>query len=182
MPTIRSHPCVLTTRDHAILATMLSTPEDIDPALLPLLRRKLSFATVVAADEIGPNVVTLNSRVRFRVDDGRTNDRIVVRGEDWGVPGMTIPVTVPRGLALLGLAEGQGAVVARKGEPSEWLLVVKVAYQPEAGRAVWGAAVQPAHADAMPPAPAATIVRLDQVRRRLPSAGSPPASGGLTVA
>ncbi len=126
--------CTLTTKDYGILEAMLESARDRGDTIVPLLREKLATATIVFHDDIDPSIVTLNSRVLFRVNDGAQDDRVVVRGEERSVPGMTIPITIPRGLALLGLAAGEDMVVGRPGEPAERILVDAVAYQPEAAR------------------------------------------------
>jgi regulator of nucleoside diphosphate kinase len=167
MTTTRGHSSILTVRDYAVLAAMLRGAGSLYPAIVPLLRRKLSFATVVPGNDVGPNVVTLNSRVRFRVDDGPGDERIVVHGEARGVPGMTIPITAPRGLSLLGLVEGQEVPVDRKGGPSETLFVDAVAYQPEAARAAW-ATIGGKEPPVLPiPVTAGNVVRLESRRIRL---------------
>lgn len=122
----------LTTKDFAILETMLDRAEH--RPLMPLLRRKLAGATVVFRDSVDPDVVTLNSRVAFRIDDGPTETRIVVQGEPRGFVGMTLPITIPRGLAMLGLAAGSVAELARDDGSVEQLAVDDVLFQPEAAK------------------------------------------------
>ena len=179
MTTTRCNSCILTPKDFAVLAAMLRRPDYLHPQIAALLRRKLSAATITHEDEIRPDVVTLNSRVRFRVDDGPVDERIVVHGEERGVPGMTIPITIPRGLALLGLAEGQEVTVERECEPAETLSVEMVAYQPEAARAGWARALgAPPGGQALPPE-AGNVVPLSKHRARrtpgrLPVSDRPP--------
>jgi regulator of nucleoside diphosphate kinase len=126
--------CQLTTKDHAILETMLERHAATGDTIVPMLRRKLASARVVFSDEIDPGVVTLNSRVTFSVDGGTADTRIVVQGTLRGFVGLTIPITVPRGLALLGLSAGEEAVIDCVGGPTETLLVEEVLFQPEAVR------------------------------------------------
>ena len=58
--------------------------------------------------------------------------RIVVSSEAFAVPGVTLPVHSPRGLALLGARAGR-TVLAQPGEGRiERLRVLAVPYQPEA--------------------------------------------------
>jgi len=122
----------LTTKDFAILETMLDRGQH--GALVPLLRRKLAGAKVVFRDSVDPDVVTLNSRVAFRIDDGPTETRIVVQGEPRGLVGMTLPITIPRGLAMLGLAAGSVTELARDDGTVEQLAVDDVLFQPEAAK------------------------------------------------
>ena len=102
-----------------------------------LLRDKLDRAEIVPAALLAANVVTLNSRVLYRIDDGEVEMRIVVRGEDFAVPGMTIPISTPRGLALVGLRSGDRVTIPRLDGGTERLAVVAVAYQPEAAWRAW---------------------------------------------
>lgn len=124
----------LTTKDHAILETMLARHAATGGALVPMLRDKLSSARMVSSDRIDRGVVTLNSRVTFRIDGGPADTRIVVRGTLRGFVGLTIPISVPRGLALLGLSAGDEAIIDCAGGPAETLLVEEVLFQPEATR------------------------------------------------
>lgn len=126
--------CQLTPKDHAILETMLERHAATGDAIAPMLRRKLAAARVVFSDEIDPDVVTLNSRVAFSVDGGMADTRIVVQGMLRGFVGLTIPISVPRGLALLGLSAGEEAVVDCADGATERLLVEEVLFQPEAAR------------------------------------------------
>ena len=102
--------CQLTTKDFTILEAMLERQNGRDDPVVPILKRKLSSASVVFRETVHPDVVTLNSRVAFRVDDGPSITRIVVQGEPRGMVGMTLPITVPRGLTLLGMAKGRYCV------------------------------------------------------------------------
>ena len=85
-------------------------------------------------DDIPPTVVTLSSRVVYRVNDGPAETRIVAHGEMRGLIGMLLPITNPRGLALLGLAEGQSIAIPKADGSFETLTVQEVVYQPEAAR------------------------------------------------
>ena len=54
------------------------------------------------------NVATLSSRVTFSVDGRRRRyAHPLARPHDTRQPGLFLPITTPRALALLGLAEGQ---------------------------------------------------------------------------
>jgi regulator of nucleoside diphosphate kinase len=124
--------CQLTTKDFTILEAMLERQNGRDDPVVPILKRKLSSASVVFRETVHPDVVTLNSRVAFRVDDGPSITRIVVQGEPRGMVGMTLPITVPRGLTLLGMAKGDTALVMRPDGSHETILVEDVLFQPEA--------------------------------------------------
>jgi len=125
-------PCRLTTKDYAILETMLERCGEPNGPYAALLKRKLSGAGIWLSADIPPDVVTINSRVLFRVNDAPAQTRIVAQSPVSGVVGMLLPVTTPRGLALLGLAEGESIALEEPERPETTLTVVEVSYQPEA--------------------------------------------------
>ena len=63
----QSHACRLTPKDQYILHALLAQRGNNDSLTL-LLREKLAAATVVQEHAMPPDVVTLYSRVRYRVD------------------------------------------------------------------------------------------------------------------
>jgi regulator of nucleoside diphosphate kinase len=123
---------VLTTKDYMILEAMLELAIARGDPLVRLLRLKLSNASVVLPTDIDPDVVTLNSRVSFRVDGEPSHTRIVIRDEKDAVSGLTIPITIPRGLALLGMRPGFETHIDPNDESSAKVQVEAVPYQPEA--------------------------------------------------
>lgn len=127
-------PCRLTTKDHALLETLLERSLEPGGAYAALLGRKLAGAEVGPGRDIPAGVVTLNSRVIYRVDGGPAKTRIVAQSPVGGpVVGLLLPLTTLRGLALLGLAEGE-SVTFEEGGAEVTLAVQTVAYQPEAAR------------------------------------------------
>lgn len=126
--------CQLTTKDYTILEVLAERNRDLDPTMTTLLRRKLSDAQVLFREDIPATVVTLSSRVKFSIDGGPAETRIVAHEDMRGLVGLTLPITTPRGLALLGLAEGQSITIEHENGGMETLTVVEVAYQPEAAR------------------------------------------------
>ena len=105
-----------------------------DETMSAILRRKVSQATVMFREDVPPTVVTLSSRVAYRVNDGPAETRIVAHDEMRGLIGMLLPITNSRGLALLGLAEGQSITIPKSDGSLETLTVQEVVYQPEAAR------------------------------------------------
>lgn len=79
-------------------------------------------------------VVTLSSRVAYRVNDGPAEIRIFAHDEMRGLVGVLLPITNPRGLALLGLVESQSMSIPTADGGLETLTVHEVVYQPEAAR------------------------------------------------
>ena len=99
--------CILTTKDFSILEVMRDRCLGMDDPLAPLIKQKIDSAQVVFRDDVAPDVATLSSRVRFRVDEGDPDTRILSHERMASAVGMFLPITIPRGLALLGLEEGQ---------------------------------------------------------------------------
>lgn len=126
--------CQLTTKDFAIVKTMLDRLAWSGGPLVALLRRKLATAQVVFSNEADADVVTLNSRVVFSVNGGAAHTRIITQGPMEGMVGQTVPITVPRGLALLGLRKGQSISLDDGRGKAETVRVDDILYQPEASR------------------------------------------------
>src|SRR6185312_9037453 len=118
--------CCLTTKDGSILEAMLERRIASGDVILPLLRQKLAEATIVQVDEVDAGVVTLNSRVLFRVNDGETETRTLVQQENRGLVGLNLPITTPRGLSMLGMSEGQTVTVGRPAGGQESILIEKI--------------------------------------------------------
>lgn len=126
--------CILTTKDFTILEVMRDRCLGREDPLAPVLRRKLESATVMFREDVPVNVATLSSRVTFSVD-GRDPDTRVLSHDRMTSPlGLFLPITNLRGLALLGLSEGQEFVLT-DDESREVRVVLKtVHYQPEAAK------------------------------------------------
>ena len=126
--------CQITAKDFHICRTMLETLADPGSPSARLLRSKLDTATIVSDDDVDPLVVTLNSRIEFQVDDEAPQMRIVVKSEFRnGLVGMTLPISTPRGMALLGLRQEQACTFDEGGRMRN-LIVRRIAYQPQAAR------------------------------------------------
>lgn len=123
----------LTTKDHTILEVMRERCIG-DEVVSEILRRKLSRSVISFREDIPADVVTLNSRVTYRVDDGPAETRIIAPENMRGLVGLLLPIGNPRALALIGLAEGQSMTIPRAGGGAETVAVVQVVYQPEAAR------------------------------------------------
>jgi len=126
--------CLLTTKDYTILEVMLERCLGRDDPIAEILKRKLDGATVLFRDDIPPTVVTLSSRVSYRVDDGPAETRIIAHDEMRGLVGSVLSITNPRGLALMGLAEGQSMTIRRANGTGEKITVQEIVYQPEAAK------------------------------------------------
>jgi regulator of nucleoside diphosphate kinase len=131
-------PCLtdirLTDKDFAVLDAMLVRRAALGDPLAALIEEKLEEAVVVSSEEIGAGVATLNSRVAFRIDALAPEERTLVRHEGRGAVGRGLPIDTRRGLAILGMSEGQTVRVERRGGGFERVSLEKVLYQPEAAR------------------------------------------------
>ena len=125
--------CILTTKDFTILEAMRERHADPRDPLAPILARKLKTARMVLHDDIPANVATLNSRVTFRASGACAETRVISHERMNLLVGVFQPITTPRGLALLGLAEGQEYRIAWRGM-EERVVLDTVEYQPEAAR------------------------------------------------
>lgn len=126
---------VLTVLDFAVLERFvrLQLPSD-GPAARALLG-KLHGSRIVRVDAVGSDVATLGSRVVFAVDGSQPQARVLVLSTRHAAAGWTLPVTAPRGLALLGRAAGDVVAAARRDGTAERLHLLDVLQQPEAAAA-----------------------------------------------
>lgn len=133
----RDSACHLTTKDVSILEGLLDALESGGHAsaqIVHLLRRKLSHAQVSFREDIAPCVATINSRVEFRADDGPVQASMLTFGGENALPGAALSVSTLRGLALLGLMEGQSITIDRPDGLSEVLRLERIIHQPEFAR------------------------------------------------
>jgi regulator of nucleoside diphosphate kinase len=124
-----------TTKDLSILETMLDRMPDGGPAAA-LIARKLAGARVWLTEDVPPTVVTLNSRVRFRLGDAASQTRVVALNDPGGSVGGVLPLTNLRGLALIGLQEGCAFAFDGPAGLRENVTLEAVMHQPEAARRV----------------------------------------------
>src|SRR5690606_28605625 len=127
----KSPSIVLTRLDIQRLDEVLDTLDGpID--LLEALENEMLRAKVVGHNSVGPDVITMNSRVRFADEtSGREMVLTLVYPDKAGKEG-TISVLAPVGIALLGLKKGQSIDWAGpNGRPLK-LKIIDIEYQPEA--------------------------------------------------
>lgn len=120
--------CQFTARDFNILDAMMRGTSACEVAFRRLLRSKMAMATLHEA--VGPDVVTIDSRVEFTVNGGAPKSRILIHAEERSVPGLTLSITTLRGLALLGLRVSSTVLLAKPDGVIEELFLHRVAYQP----------------------------------------------------
>ncbi|MDX8537651.1 MULTISPECIES: nucleoside-diphosphate kinase [Mesorhizobium] len=125
--------CV-TTKDLGMIEVMLLRRRAFADPIVPVLERKLSQSSIVPVDLVGPDLVTLASRVTFCIDGGPAETRTLVQSETFASIGAGLSVSTWRGLSLLGMRKGQSLLVERPDGRNEWIVVEDVPYQPEAAR------------------------------------------------
>jgi regulator of nucleoside diphosphate kinase len=123
----------ITTEDRKRLEAILRLPtEDRDREDVRDLVFDLQRATVVAAADIPPDVITMNSRARLHdLDQNETLDYTLVYPQDADFSLGRISVVAPIGAALLGYRVGDEIQWAVPGGTRR-LRVDEVLYQPEA--------------------------------------------------
>jgi hypothetical protein len=98
-------------------------------ALAALLRRKLGSSMPAPSLSLAPDRAVSGKRVRFCVDGGSEEERILT----WEPPASgdrsTLSLLSPRGLALMGLTPGQFLFYRTEGERTEFIRVERVSSQ-----------------------------------------------------
>lgn len=102
-----------------------------DRPFLATLASELDRAVVIVADDLPPDVVTMNSRVRLR-DGRRTWVMSLVFPENADPEEGSISVLAPLGAALLGCRVGQHVTFRVPGGAERSCDILSVLYQPEA--------------------------------------------------
>lgn len=125
---------ILTTKDFTILEVLRDRHHDQTGLLMPLIRNKMEKAIVVFREDLPGDIASINSRVRSRVAASESDTRVISTGQTHGPVGMFLPITTLRGLALLGLREGQAMSLVNMNGVTEKIVLEKVEYQPEASR------------------------------------------------
>lgn len=127
--------CRLTAKDFSILEAMARRDARDIPytgAFLRLLRHKLAIATVIFPDDVEPTLATIDSHVDFTVDGRLSGSGVLTRDDSGTDAAPRLPITLLRGLALLGLTAGDTIAVAGPDGAQEDLRLDRVRHQPEA--------------------------------------------------
>ncbi|HLT89450.1 MAG TPA: nucleoside diphosphate kinase regulator [Woeseiaceae bacterium] len=96
------------------------------------LEAELERAELVPPEEVPPDVVTMNSTIRFRV--ASTDEEFTLRlvyPKDVDDSGGTISILAPVGSALLGLKQGDEIEWPKPGGGTIRVQLVEIVYQPE---------------------------------------------------
>jgi len=125
-------PITISSRDAERLEKLLDSLPDHEFPGRAELEAELGRATVVDPREMPPEVVTMNSTVRFRVQDSAEEFRLtLVYPKDMDPSGKTISVLAPVGSALLGLTQGDEIEWPGPGGGTLRVRIEEVTYQPE---------------------------------------------------
>lgn len=123
---------IVSSVDMQRLETLLDSLPAAQADVRNLLLDELARAELVEPDEMPPNVVTMNSRVRFALDAPAEEFNLTLAyPKDMQLDDQRISVLSPVGNALIGLAVGDSIDWQRPDGASFQLTVLDVLYQPE---------------------------------------------------
>lgn len=123
---------ILSELDLNRLEHLLATHPGINADVRDKLEEELERADVVDPAEVPPNVVTMNSTVRFSVSaSSETFTLTLVYPKDMTADGKTISILAPAGSAMLGLVEGDEISWPTPDGKELKVHVEEVIYQPE---------------------------------------------------
>jgi regulator of nucleoside diphosphate kinase len=117
---------ILTARTASLLTSMLERTGTMAPAYTTLLRRKLREASICFSTDLPAGVVSLNSHVLYTVDGEVAGPHLIVANEGDDFPDYALSIHTLRGLALLGLSEGETITIAEDDVAPTMLGVVRV--------------------------------------------------------
>lgn len=121
-----------TQADYAILRGIaVHRPMTGQRGYYDLLHHKLAAGDAVVEGALPPEVVRLNSLVRYRISEGRPLEHRLVIGSAREVLGRTVSLRSLYGLALIGARAGQAVVLDCFDGPAERVFVEELLAQPE---------------------------------------------------
>ncbi|XQW84794.1 nucleoside diphosphate kinase regulator [Thalassotalea piscium] len=93
---------------------------------------ELDRADIVAPEEVPPNIVTMNSTVKFKeVNSGKEFALTLVYPQEKSTNEGVVSILAPVGSALLGLTEGDKIQWPKPGGGQLMVEILEVIYQPE---------------------------------------------------
>ena len=108
-PVSNRPPVYISTRDFGCLENIVHTQLASDHPVAPFLKTELERAVVRPAPDLPRDVVRMNRRVIFRIEDSeRPESRFLVYPRQYHPTGQYLSILSPLGIALLGLREGNG--------------------------------------------------------------------------
>lgn len=118
-------------RDLDRLEAMLASLSNDQPGA-DALREELDRAQIARAEAMPPDVVTMNSRIRFVVEPaGREVEATLVYPRDFTGSPDQLSVAAPAGIAVLGLAVGQQIEWLAPNGQTVRARILDIPYQPE---------------------------------------------------
>ena len=125
-------PIVMSSLDWDRLDQLMAEPANRRLPVAAALQRELDRARIVEPNEVPPEVVTMNSTIRFMDETSKAESELtLVYPVAAGAAG-TVSVLAPVGSALLGLSVGQTIAWPMPGGRTAQLRVLEVLRQPEA--------------------------------------------------
>lgn len=118
----------LTTKDHAILQTLLDRHSGSHDLFERLLGEKLRASVVLSDADMPAGVITIGNQVTYRVDGVVRGPQILVADLPDG-SSKVLSIQTIHGLALLGLAEGASIAVELGDGATQMLQVLSVCQQ-----------------------------------------------------
>jgi len=124
---------IVSSRDLERLEGLLAAPAARSRDDLDGLREELDRATVLEPQDLPKDVITMNSRIRFRDEtSGREYELTLVYPGNADAEAGKVSIFSPAGSALLGLSVGQSIDWQTEQGRSIRLKVLDVTWQPEA--------------------------------------------------
>lgn len=125
-------PIIISTLDYERLTNLLDSLSANSYAEADLLQAELERAEVREPKDMPPDVVTMNSKVRFRVEPSKKEYELtLVYPKDLDGRSGLISILAPVGSALLGLRVGQQIEWPAPGGNTVCVRIVDILYQPE---------------------------------------------------
>jgi len=121
--------CRIAEDDYAVLQRMASGHQPLSERYRDLLGTKLRGCIVYPSGGLPLNV-QLNTCFTYAIDGNQKDATILVRYPPSDLPPFALSLYTMRGLALLGLAEGETLAMTVAGGASEDLELVRVLRQP----------------------------------------------------
>jgi regulator of nucleoside diphosphate kinase len=128
-------PIVLTSADFTVLQNLAGNWREPFAGASQMIRRKLDAATIMFPADIPADVVTLGSRVRFRVGSEPARECSLARELNGDGTGDDVALASALGLAMIGAAAGDVVQLPKADGTVEQVLIEAVLFQPEQKRA-----------------------------------------------
>lgn len=127
-------PIIVTISDYERLEQLLAMPKYRNLPGADALRNELDRATIVESADIPPDVITMNSTVRFIDDTTKDQYEMTLVYPDATDGANKVSIMAPVGSALLGMSVGQSIPWQVPGRQKLQLRVLEILAQPEISR------------------------------------------------